>query len=116
MHSLNVATRNINTSAGIGLQLWEVMVLATRYAVCDPVSAPYSWAAEIRWPALLRELGVTPDSHLPAGHTASLKEVADLLSIHPPDVRCLPLTSHHSHSGDCMNAAGLAEQINGNVN
>jgi hypothetical protein len=70
--------------AGIELQLWELMLLATRYAACDS-SATFSWAAEVRWPAVLRDLGVTHDSRLPAGRTASLAEVADLLGL-PPNV------------------------------
>ena len=79
--------------AGISLRLWEVFLLATRYAACD-CDAPCSWAAPVRWPALLRDLGVTPDGHLPAGRTASLADIGDLLTNHAPNVRS-PSSSLH---------------------
>lgn len=74
--------------AGIQMQLWEVVLLATRYSALGS-GTTYSWAADIRWPALLRDLGFSPDSSIPAGKTASLTDIADLLTMRPPDVRCL---------------------------
>jgi hypothetical protein len=87
--------------AGIGLQLWELLLLASRYAACDN-SASFSWASEVRWPAILRDLGVTHDSRLPAGRTASLAEVADLLC-HPPNVRYLPAVRNELDHSDYAN-------------
>ena len=67
-------------SAGIDVDLAEVLLLGSRYCV---EGTRYSWASQLVWPALLRDLGVVPGGVLPPGTSASLSSLHQLLDLTP---------------------------------